>query len=134
MTLTTLIALVAAQVGAPPELLLAICHVESGHKNIVVHQDGGSASYGPCQVKLHTARMFNPQLQPSELFRPETSVRYGAFYLSYQLKRYDGDWLRAVRAYNRGSSARVDVITSNCNYLSKVINALETKPWNRRLK
>lgn len=50
------IRLVARQVGVPASLMQAVCWVESKHIDVHSPHDGGSPSYGMCQVKLGTAK------------------------------------------------------------------------------
>jgi soluble lytic murein transglycosylase-like protein len=118
----------------PPALLLAICQTETGLKNVVAHSDGGSASFGVCQVKLNTARMFNKRVYASELLHPPTNARYAARYLAWQLNRYKGDVWCAVEAYNRGF-CRFDTKDTkrNTRYTSRVFRALqEGSAWKQR--
>ncbi len=102
---SVMFAIIAAAKAAslPPALLLSVCFVESGFRNTISPTDGSSASYGVCQVKLSTARMFNPKVHASDLLIPQENARYAAIYLKYQLSRYGYDVRRAVCAYNSGS-------------------------------
>lgn len=121
----------AAKVAAvPPALLLSVCHVESNLRNVVSPADGGSASYGPCQVKLTTARMVAKRaIGPMELMDVETNARIAGAYLAHLARRYRGDWCRAVVAYNRGS-AHVDAPSCRNNpYYKRVLGRLKTRPW-----
>lgn len=86
----------------PGHLLLAICTHETGLKNIVHHNDGGSSSYGICQIKAETARSLNFSGKDSDLMDPNVNAGYAAKYLLKQLDRYDGDWCMATAAYNAG--------------------------------
>jgi soluble lytic murein transglycosylase-like protein len=118
----------AQSVGIPAALLLAVCYVESGHKNVATHHDGGSASIGICQVKYSTARMMNKDVYISELFEPRTNAESAARYLAHQYRRYNGNWRCAVGAFNSGS---VKCVTGFDNaYTKKVWAALRSKPWN----
>ena len=45
-----------------------------------------------------------PQYYSSEdLYRPLVSVRFGTYYLSEQLERFDGDLFATLSAYNAGA-------------------------------
>ena len=103
--MSTIAAIAAAAKAAaiPPALLLSVCFTESGFRNTLSPTDGKSASYGVCQVKLATARMFNPKVHASTLMNPKVNAMYAAIYLKYQLRRYGYDVRRAVCAYNSGS-------------------------------
>lgn len=109
MSQAALIALIHASEmlhGIPPELLVAICAVESNlDPQAVVAQDGdsGRTSYGLCQVQERTARQFLSGVSAKELLIPSVNVYVAGAYLRWQYKRYRS-WDRAVVAFNRGSS------------------------------
>lgn len=122
LDIISIITAAAKAAAVPPALLLAICHVETGHRNVFSPVDGKRASYGVCQVQLRTARTFSPKAHPSSLLNPEENARYAALYLAYQLHRYDDSWSCAALAYNRGT-ARFAARESKCNnrYVAKVM-------------
>jgi len=103
----------AKQVGISSDLLVAVCWVESNHRNVPVRMDGATPSYGVCQVKLETAehmdQVFRHRIKatPARLNQPRINAFYAAKYLKYQLKRYRGDWKRAADAYNKGRAVSV---------------------------
>jgi soluble lytic murein transglycosylase-like protein len=99
VTEAILLAALSANISAT--LLHAVCRTESDMYNVVTAVDGPSASYGICQIKLSTARLFNPNLMPSELLDPHTNALYAALYLKKQLNRYKVT-SHAVAAYNTG--------------------------------
>lgn len=101
---------VAADVeDVPSELLKALCWGESHYRlNLPETMDGGSPSYGICQVKIGTAKHMD-ELYPTDkpitikgLRNPYVNALYAAKYLRYQQGRY-GNWHKAVAAYNAGS-------------------------------
>lgn len=91
--------------GVPYRLLAAICFKESHLKE---HQkpvwDVGSYSYGMCQIKEDTARDMGFDGDVEDLSDVFTNAKYAGLYLSHQLDKYHGDWIRALAAYNAGSS------------------------------
>lgn len=110
--------------GVDPALLSSLCFVESNHKvNAYVHQDGGSPSYGVCQIKLGTARALGYSGQAKGLMDQKTNAFYAASYLAKQKKKH-GTWDRAISAYNAGRP-----IKGNKHYVNKV-----TKGWQRELQ
>ena len=116
----------AANVSGP--LLLAICMHESGLSNINVPLDGGSTSYGLCQLKENTASLFGFDNESENLNNPKTNAKYAALYLKYQLNRYDGSWVMATAAYNSGTynpSNRALGCPRNLKYLRNVQRKLE---------
>jgi soluble lytic murein transglycosylase-like protein len=101
--------------GVDPALLSSLCFVESNHNiNAYVHQDGGTPSYGLCQVKLETARALGFTGRAEELMDPSSNALYAALYLKRQHKRY-GTWEKAVSAYNCGHAC------GNKSYVRKVM-------------
>lgn len=115
----------ADKVDVPRELLLALCWGESSFRKNTSHMDNGSMSYGACQVKLETARWMDKvyhlrhKVTPTKLENVKVNAFYAAKYLQYQLARYDGDWEKAVDAYNAGS-AQVMKHGHKTKYIKKV--------------
>ena len=54
-------------------------------------------------VKLATARAMGFKGTEKQLSSPDTNIEYAAKYLAYQLKRYNGNYEKAIVSYNRGS-------------------------------
>lgn len=106
--------------GIPPALLVALCGVESGHRSVTNHQDGGSPSLGVCQIKEATARMAGFSGTSQDLLKPEVNAFYAAGYLHYQLTRY-GTICRAIAAYNSGSLRLKAGRIRNRNYVRQVL-------------
>lgn len=100
-TMIVLAAAKAAKVSG--ELLLAICMTESNLTNVLVPHDGGSPTYGICQVKLPTAQMIGYKGDAKGLMDPATNAKWAATYLKFQKERYEQDWCKAVAAYNAGT-------------------------------
>lgn len=103
-------------------LVSAICWVESSHReNAINIEDGNSASYGLCQIKLGTARLMGFRGGPLELWRnPKVNREYATKYFRYQMGRY-GSLDKAIAAYNAGS-VRGGVIRNRA-YVEKVLRA-----------
>lgn len=113
----------AQKVGVSASLLVAICAHESNWKNVVVPHDGGSPSYGICQIKQDTAKMLGFKGKPSELMRPSVNAYYAAKYLKYQEERYGEDWCKIAAAYNAGSYNESMVVPGkprNLKYVRRV--------------
>lgn len=102
MTFTAIILAAALTAQVSPKLLLAICMQESNLQNVIVPHDGGTPTYGICQVKLGTAQMIGYTGTAQGLMDPATNAKWAANYLKYQKDRYDHDWCKAVAAYNAG--------------------------------
>ena len=102
--LTYLFITTSVQFNLPPELLSSLCYIESTHNINSIHiNDGGSNSYGICQIKLGTAKHFGFKGNSKQLMDPAVNIHYAAKYLSYQHKRYKSI-TKAVIAYNRGNA------------------------------
>lgn len=113
------------QYGVDSRYLKAICYVESNLKvNALVKNDNGEASYGICQVQLRTARHMGFIHSKKELMHPAYNIKYAAKYLAYNLRRYNGNYLKAIHAYNRGHySPKREELNG---YVKKVLLALIT--------
>lgn len=110
------------EVGIPLTLLRAVCTVESGLDSRAHNrQDGHGGSLGLCQVKVMTAERFGYQGPPEGLFNPDVNAIIAARYLKHQLHRYNGEWLKAITAYNKGSAG---IAYRDSRYLQKVLKQL----------
>ena len=95
--------IISKKYSLPKGLLSAMCYQESRHN---VHQkpvmDGGSYSYGICQVKLMTARSVGFTGTRRELSTAINNIEVAAKYLKTHLNVYNKDIKKAVIAYNAG--------------------------------
>lgn len=101
----------------------AICWVESKHKTYAYrpndHADGTSA-FGICQILYTTGKTLgiedekcldgfkpndwkNNQYKNCKLFGLKTNIFAASRYLKRKLDRYEGDYTKAIAAYNAGS-------------------------------
>lgn len=85
----------AQQHGVSEGLIKAVMHTESGF-NIKARSPVGAQ--GLMQLMPATARRFNV----SNAYDPQQNIFAGAKYLSWLLKRFNGDTLLAIAAYNAG--------------------------------
>jgi len=90
--------------GVDPYLVLAVMREESGFSPTAV---SSSDARGLMQLLPSTARwiaedMLRIPFREADLFRPETNIQLGAWYLAYLLRQFGGDTARAVAAYNGG--------------------------------
>ncbi len=90
--------------GFPPILLLALVRQESYYEPRAVSPADAS---GLTQVIPGTAgdiaaALGEADFRQSDLFRPNVSLRFGAYYLGEQLKFFDGRLHAALAAYNGG--------------------------------
>ena len=88
----------AAKEGIDPDLLRAVAEVESQFNPKAVSRLG---STGLLQVMPETAQKYGAR----DLQDPSQVMAAGARYLRSLLDRYQGDWNKAVAAYNGGEEA-----------------------------
>lgn len=130
MNFFAIIAAAAGKMKVPVALMFAICKYESANfTDILVHDDGGSASMGICMVKLETAQMLGYK-GTAEVLRENHRVNatYAAKYLAKQISRYGDDWVKVTAAYNAGSYNPSKVAVGcprNLEYVSRVRKRLD---------
>jgi len=114
--MTEAIAIISYNIKICPILLYAVCSVETNFQNIDNLKDYGNASYGVCQIKLDTARMFKKNITKKELQDPINNIYYAAQYLKWQQDRYPMNSDCIVSAYNAGKCK----LNINPDYIQKV--------------
>jgi len=87
-----------------PSLVLAVIMAESSFNEQALSRVGAQ---GLMQIMPATAadiarRMGNADFQPDDVWKPETNIKMGMFYLNWLLERYNGDISLALAAYNAG--------------------------------
>lgn len=97
---------------------------ETNLTNVVNHDDGGSPSYGVCQVKLNTARMFDDLATEESLLNPHYNIRIAAEYLLWQSRRYKAREC-VIAAYNAGRCKINEKGILNRSYVRKVKLAMQ---------
>jgi soluble lytic murein transglycosylase-like protein len=130
MSFTLIILAAAKKIGVSGSLLLAICTHESGLNNVYLHHDGGSPTYGVCQIKYETAKMVGFTGEAKELMTPKINAEWAATYLKFQKSRYGGDWVKSTAAYNSGTyveSKKVPGCPKNLQYVKYVQKKLDEK-------
>ena len=120
----TLDAIATAEVEQkiPHGLLRALCMSESSlNPGAINKYDGGSASYGLCQIKvstLHIKGIFGTVSYTSrDLMNPWINAYLSSKYLKHQLKRYNGSVRKALSAYKSGHYT-----PKNKKYVDRVVN------------
>lgn len=97
-------------------LVLAIIKAESNfNPNSVSHAD----AQGIMQLTEDTFKFCNDSLKINggDIFSPDENIRAGVWYLSYLMKRYEGNTKNALSAYNAGAS-NVDKWLKDSRYCS----------------
>lgn len=101
-----LIQTASAKYGVPVDLIKAVIDTESSFNPNVVSSAGAK---GLMQLMDGTAR----GLGVSDSFDPAQNIDGGVRYLSYQLKRFDGQEKMALAAYNAGPGRVINLGVSN---------------------
>lgn len=122
------IEMAASITQVPEKLLMSICWHESNFRiKKVTHMDGGSLSYGICQIKLDTAKLMAKinkhlklQATQANLENPIGNALFAGLYLKHQLDLYDNNWRLAADAYNKGNA-----VNKNSTYVKKVLKGIE---------
>ncbi|NIO44455.1 MAG: transglycosylase SLT domain-containing protein [Candidatus Aenigmarchaeota archaeon] len=140
MSIPQIIAIITLTLGIqPPNLLKSICYTESHFRNVINKDDGGSPSYGICQIKLETARMYDKNITAKDLMYPRINIWFAGLYLRDLLKKYDNNIRLGIAAYNAGGAyfCTSKGVTSrtktpceegkliNLSYVNKVLEAAE---------
>ena len=90
---------IALAEGIPPALGFQLVKIESEFKNTA---QSHMAAIGLTQLRIMTARAYDPTIDESDLMNPEVNLRIGFRYLKDLLKRFDNDLALALEAYNKG--------------------------------
>lgn len=129
--LHTLFLMTSMNLQLPPNLLEAVCKVESNHKAEAIHRnDGKGHSYGVCQIKYNTAKLMGFHGSEKELMNPEVNIYYSGLYLKHQIDRYNSVEIGVI-AYNQGSAKGL----TTTRYQGKVfkewtnINRIQRQAW-----
>lgn len=128
MTYSAIILAAAKAAKVSGALLLAICTQESNLTNAMVLHDGGSPSYGVCQLKYETAKMVGFKGPKGDLMNVTVNATFAAKYLKYQQVRYGDNWHMIAAAYNAGSyneSKKVVGCPRNLKYVIAVKSKLD---------
>ncbi|HEX9165185.1 MAG TPA: lytic transglycosylase domain-containing protein, partial [Gemmatimonadales bacterium] len=94
--------------GIHPALAYQVVKVESRFRPSARSHRG---AIGYTQIRLATARSYDPDLTEADLFDTETNLRLGFRFLREMLKRFDGNLHVALVAYNRGPTLVDSLLT-----------------------
>ena len=95
----------AAEKGVPPDLIAAVIYSESRFRDQTSH----AGARGLMQITPSTAKLIE-KLSGGQTFKfddlsdPDINIRYGTFYLSYLLEKFDDNLTAALAAYNGGET------------------------------
>jgi len=100
--------------GIPEYMIWAVMKRESKFKTNAVSQSG---AIGLMQLMPATAEAeaLSLKIAAPNVYLPEHNILLGANYLARQIKKFDGDIIRAVAAYNAGTASVVRWNTLSAN-------------------
>jgi soluble lytic murein transglycosylase len=123
----------AKNFGLDPRLLYALLRQESAFNPEATSWVGAR---GLAQVMPATAQGIAQNLQvanfsPEQLYNPAVSIRFGAHYLSHQLRSFDNNILAAASAYNGGpgNAARWLETIPDRDLFAELIDYRETRHY-----
>ncbi len=95
----------AQEKDVPADLIAAIIYAESRFRD----QESHAGARGLMQVTPQTAELIESlsggsTFEADDLSDPDINIRYGTFYLSYLLDKFDGNLVAALAAYNAGET------------------------------
>ena len=116
--------------GIDPMILYAFIRTESNFDPAV---DSDAGARGLMQITEVTFDWITTKIAPTEaltfddLYDPEINIRFGTYFVSYCLKRYDNHLATAAAAYHNGVGA-VDTLLAEAQYSSDGIT-LDRYPY-----
>lgn len=108
----------ADEYGVDPYLVFAVIHTESGFNPNAV---SSANARGLMQMTEETFEWIKGKIAPQEplvfddLYQPDVSIRFGVYFISLCLARYDGDVATAAAAYHSGWTT-VDRLLEQAEY------------------
>ncbi len=95
----------SAEKRLDPALIAAVIYEESRFRDQTSH----AGARGLMQITPDTARFIardsgGTAFTQEDLATPQVNISYGAYYLRYLLRRYDGNATLAIAAYNAGET------------------------------
>ena len=109
----------AEEYRIPKPLAFRLVWTESRFNPRAVSPKG---AIGLTQVMPRTAYGLDSTLTRQDLFDPEMNVDLGFRYLRMMRVRYDGDWQRALIAYNAGPRTADTTTTTEHTYADYILN------------
>ncbi|MBR6562366.1 MAG: lytic transglycosylase domain-containing protein [Clostridia bacterium] len=91
----------AAEYGVPEPLVYAVIRAESGFDERAESRVGAKGLMQMMPDTLDWLSRLIGEETPTDIFDPETNVKYGTYYLRHLYDRF-GSWETALAAYNAG--------------------------------
>jgi len=118
---------IAKEYGVDPDIFVRLIQQESRFDPDAVSEKGAA---GLPQIMPKTAVKPGYGVEAISLedrFDPEISLRFGAQYLKAMLDKYDGDYARALAAYNKGpggtpEEGKVPYVKETYDYVGSILD------------
>jgi len=123
--LTAAIYDIALSEGITPDIGFRLVRVESGFKRQAV---SGVGALGYTQLRLATARFYEPTLEREDLFDREVNLRLGFRFLKDLMQVFDDDFHYALLAYNRGPARVREILAAGGNPANGYAAAILGRP------
>lgn len=98
---------IAIAEGIDPALAFRLVQIESNFQRTA---RSSASALGYTQVRLATARFYDPTVTETSLQARDTNLRIGFRFLRDLLNQFDGDEHLALLAYNRGPQRVADIL------------------------
>lgn len=119
---------VALSEGIDPRIGFRLVQVESNFK---LRARSHASAIGFTQVRVPTARFYQPGITEAQLYDRQTNLRIGFRFLRDLLRHFDGDLRLALLAYNRGPQRVKDILAAGgdpSNGYASAVMGVKRKP------
>jgi soluble lytic murein transglycosylase len=114
--------------GITPTIMLELIKTESDFNPRAISK---ADARGLCQIRPMTAkelcRELGVEFQQNKLFETEFNISLGTYYLAKLLKSYNGDYHRALTAYNRGPMGLKNYMQSRGTAVSRYSQRISSR-------
>lgn len=110
--LTAAIYDIALSEGISPDIGFRLVQVESDFKQ---RATSSADAVGYTQLRLATARFYDPRLERDQLYERDTNLRLGFRFLHDLMQVFDNDFHYALLAYNRGPARVREILAAGGN-------------------
>ncbi len=110
--LTAAIYDIALSEGISPDVGFRLVQVESGFKQ---RATSNADAVGYTQLRLATARFYDPSLGQEQLYDRDINLRLGFRFLRDLMQVFDNDFRYALLAYNRGPARVREILAAGGN-------------------
>jgi len=118
---------IAKQEGIDPDIFVRLIQQESSFDPDAVSEKGAAGLPGIMPKTAVKPGYGVEAISVEDRFDPEISLRFGAQYLKAMLDKYDGDYARALAAYNKGpggtpEEGKVPYVKETYDYVGSILD------------